>query len=662
MTDRGRPPDRGSHQFRHDIEGLRGVAVLLVVLYHVGFAHFYGGFVGVDVFFVISGFVITSRLLERRGEPRPLLSFYAGRVRRLLPLSTLVVAVVLGVLVVRLGVAVFRYGDQVRAAALYAWNLWASHRRVIYGAEVGSSPFEHFWSLATEEQFYLLWPAIVLLVAGRRATARVRRLVVVTAGLAAASLIATLVLARSNPLAAFYLLPTRLWEILAGALVALAGPRLARLSAAVVAVCGWIGLGAVIVSANRLLAGPLVISWRSTIPVLGAALLVGATGPTARWGPARLLGLRPLVALGSISYALYLCHWPVVFFFLRDRDPSTAVRLVAIGMSLALAVVAHLLVERPMRWRIRPNASPSRVLAVAVVVTALTVIGASLVTSPHSLDAGKPSRPGVETRDVPSDLDPALDRAAPFDDIFPRDCPHLEFHVPPQDQLQGECVRGDPNAQFTIALMGDSHAAHWIPAFEEVARRHGFRLLLFTAGGCAWPDVPYLGVEHCKERVASLLDEVDEIRPDVIVLSEFDSGAIGAFSQAESEAGARRTVARFPAGTRLVVLGDVPTLSRDPIECLANHLLDIAPCDGLRIPVAPHLTETVRSMARGVGALYVDSSQWICPGTRCPLIQGNLLVFRDRSHITRPFASSLAPKIDAALTPVWATLPNQPGG
>ena len=648
------PEHHGTRVLRKDIEGLRGIAVALVVLYHLNTPHFYGGFIGVDVFFVISGFVITTRLLDRRGEPRVLAEFYAGRVRRLVPLSLVVISAVFAALALRLGSIVTHYGAEVRSTALFGWNLWAVHWHVSYGLNTfAPSPFEHFWSLATEEQFYLLWPAVLLVIAGRAAQPRRRSLAAVAVGLGAVSLTSMLLIAPSSPLAAFYLLPTRVWEILAGALVAIVAPRLTRVPGAVTAVAGWAGLAMVLIAADQFLSGPLDLRWRSTLPVLGAVLVIGGVEPSVTWGPARLLSLRPLAGLGAISFALNLWHWPVIILFLRERESTPGNKVIAVAISLALAVGSHLLIERPIRWRLRMSADPRTVLVVGAGLTAVVVLVASVFSSRPVLDAGKPSRPGVVTTYVPSDLDPPILATQSFRDFYPpRGCPQMSLTGPGGSYLPPICVRGDTSGTTTIALMGDSHAAHWIPAFEEAARRRHSRLLVFFEAGCPWVDVA-MGISQpdmdCHRSWSTFVAQLGVVRPDVLVLADYDAAQLRQSSRADYLDVARRSAARF-SSTRLVVLGDVPQPQTDPGWCLAEHVLDISPCDIVTSrSFDPSVHSTVREIARNIGATYVDTVPWICPAARCPVIDGNLLLYRDLNHLAAPYARSLAPEVGDVL-------------
>ena len=327
---------RSRDDFRPDIEGLRGVAVLIVVLFHAGLAGVAGGFVGVDVFFVISGFLITGLLVREHGRTGriALLPFYARRARRLLPAAVVVLVATLFA-AMNLVAPLDRpaVGLDGAAAALSIGNIRFALASGDYFATVGSpSPFLHFWSLAVEEQFYLVRPALILLVArGRHPRALIGLTLI---AVVAASFAANLVLTDLAANWAFYSLPTRAWELGLGGLVAIAAGALGRVPRLVTGLVGWIGLAAIAVATvtfDAALAWPGVAA---LVPSLGtAALLAGGSG---RFGPNRILVLAPLRDLGKISYSLYLVHWPILVLapFVLDAPLSDVSRLGLVGISI----------------------------------------------------------------------------------------------------------------------------------------------------------------------------------------------------------------------------------------------------------------------------------------------------------------------------------------
>ncbi|HEX4431750.1 MAG TPA: acyltransferase, partial [Frankiaceae bacterium] len=342
--------------FRPDVQGLRAIAVLAVVAYHARFPGMHGGFVGVDVFFVISGFLITGLLVadvERTGKVS-FREFYARRARRILPAAILALLVTLFVSYLVLpplqipGAA----RDAVAAAVFVANFRFAAQSTDYLGAHAAPTPFQHYWSLSVEEQFYLVWPALlhVAAVLGRR---RARAVMTgLMAVIAAGSLAACVLLTHSSEPTAFYLLPSRAWELAFGGLLALAGSPLVRLPRPAAALLGWAGLAAIVWSVFSYGGATAFPGWAATVPVLGAAALIASgtrSGGAARHGPTGLLGTKPLQSLGRVSYSWYLWHWPALVLGAVLLGDGVATRIAMVALSLGLAYLTQRLVEDPVR-------------------------------------------------------------------------------------------------------------------------------------------------------------------------------------------------------------------------------------------------------------------------------------------------------------------------
>jgi peptidoglycan/LPS O-acetylase OafA/YrhL len=666
-----------AHHFRPDIEGLRAVAVLLVVLSHAGVGAVAGGYVGVDVFFVISGFLITSLLIRevRRTGRISLPRFYARRALRLLPASTLVLAVTLAGTYLWLTPLRFtEFARDAAAGAAYVSNLRFADIGTDYLASAETpSPLQHLWSLAVEEQFYLVWPALILAVTWRRFSPRV--LAVVLSVLVAGSLVLSVTeTARSAPWA--YFGPhTRVWELGLGALVALGAGRLARLAPGVAAMTGWAGLAAVVVAAVTFDETTAFPGYAAVLPVAGAALvLAGGCADPAR-GARLLLATPPLQWIGRLSYGWYLWHWPVLMIApaALGVTPDTGINLLLCAGALVPAAVSLVLVEDPVRGHAGLRARPWRGLAVGGALT-VGAAGAALLVSlaPPAVATGAAAQdvPAVLTASadpartlaeliaaadpdaaVPANLTPPLKKArADVPYPYAEKC-HLGVveTAPP-----GPCAYGDVTGKRTVVLFGDSHAAQWFPTLERIATDKGWRLLLRTKSSCSAADtLAHLTMlkrayTECRTWRRGQLAEFRTTRPDLVVVSssfntEHPIGVTGDETPAWRD-GWRRTLRSLARTSKVAFLVDTPFRTQLPSDCLAANATSPGRCvdrvgDTIR---RPEVRAAAAEEAAAAGATVIDPLPWLC-ADRCPVVLGNQLVYRDTNHMTTGYARMLAP-------------------
>ena len=506
--------------FRPDIEGLRAVAVVAVVLFHADMPWVSGGFVGVDVFFVISGFLITGMLWREVSTTGTvgLRRFYGARARRLLPASATVGVVVM------IGSAALLPSLQSRpaigdgiASALYVSNYRFIQQGVDYFHDtLPPSPFQHYWSLGVEEQFYLVWPTLIIgtvwltRLARRRTKADARSserpYLVVLALVAAASFTLSLLLTRVATAVAFFSLPTRAWQLAVGGLVALTAGRWRRLPALSAAIIGWAGLALILWACTRLSATTLYPGTAALFPAVGAALVIAAGCAAPSQGCGRVLALSPMRAVGRVSYSWYLWHWPVLLVALGSLAPVVGhahwLALAGILLSGGLAILTLRYIENPLRFAAPIRRSAMASLALGGVATAVAVclgvallvvvpapVGRGLSATPLTISAA-PSPAGfsmnaydaavhhafaqvqaavaasADLKAVPSNLNPPLaDAQAERQAIFLNGC----MRNLSQDG-QPECASGDTASSTTVALVGDSNAAMWSPAFQQIVR------------------------------------------------------------------------------------------------------------------------------------------------------------------------------------------------
>jgi peptidoglycan/LPS O-acetylase OafA/YrhL len=655
--------------FRPDIEGLRAIAVLLVVAYHAGVPGITGGYVGVDVFFVLSGYLITGLLTDEvytTGRV-DLASFYARRARRLLPALGLVLLATsaLGFLVY----APFEQrvlADTAIATAFYVSNVWFAHLATDYlAADTHTNPLLHTWSLGVEEQFYLLWPLLVLAALRSRAAdsdgqARMRRLRWTLAGVLVASFVCAVALTGVRQPWAFFLIPGRAWEFALGALgAAIAnssalrwfGPRGASMvGAALLATLAGV---AFTFDAHTRFPGPF-----AAVPALATlgVLILGGAWPQ---GPlVYALSARPLQTLGRLSYGWYLWHWPVLAVGVAMAGPlSLGARVGLALVALALAELSYRLVEHPLR-RHRHLALPSRALAMAGVVT-LACLAAGEAWRQLALVWGN----------TPDQLRYTQARED-FTAIYRSGC-HQDFsavHVQPED-----CATGPASAHRSVVLFGDSHAAQWYPAFHALAREYGWRLVPMTKYDCPAIDIPkyskYLGRRYveCERWRDSALQAIERLQPDFTIVA---SSSEQPYTLAQWRVGADRVLARAaPASGEVVVLRDTPRPGFDVPTCLGRRawmagLLPRPDCrmDGAADADAPVFAALHEAAAGYRNARVLDLTDVICPAGRCTPDPEGWPAYRDTDHLSATYVRTLAPILAGRLGVAGPSPPSERAG
>ncbi|WP_051766270.1 acyltransferase family protein [Saccharothrix syringae] len=674
------PARPGGSTARGDIQGLRALAVALVVCYHLRPDWLTGGFVGVDVFFVISGFLIIGTLTgeaRRTGRVR-LLAFYARRVRRLLPAATVVL-----VATTAAALALFplsRQSDVLREvvfSALNAQNWLLAVLSNDYGhAGVGASPVQHFWSLAVEEQFYLVIPLVLLgacALAARRGGRPARYAAAAVGLITVASFAFSVYYTPLDHGAAYFITPTRMWELGIGGLAAMAAHRL-RPGRVQRAALGWGGLAAVLVSAVVFTTDLVFPGWVAAVPVLGTAgMLVAGLERNAL---SRLLGVRPLTYVGDISYSLYLWHWPVVVLLLEVSGRTALNRyevLAAGAASLVLAALSTRFVEAPFRRSPRPRFRATYALgaglvalSVAVASTGWAVAEAELagLRGQSALDADHPGALAldpVDPRPVPPGvpLVPAVSVAAedvPFRGLT-GDCGIHDFTAPPE-----ACTYGRPDAPRTVVVVGDSHAGQYSTPLGEFVRLDGggrWRVKVMIRNGCPFNAVPPAEsgwpLEDCARQNAAQLEALRAMKPDLVVTSAMspesyrDDLKWGWESTARMVEGYRTMLtALSDAHIPVAVIRELPRPARPVVACLERNPRQPGACDTPRAEALPPTSPLVEAATGIEGVSVVDLTDWICRADTCPAVVGNVVVYRD-NHLTDTYAKSLAGPLLTAL-------------
>jgi peptidoglycan/LPS O-acetylase OafA/YrhL len=688
---------KGKPNFRADIEGLRGIAVLLVLLFHASIPGFNGGFVGVDVFFVISGYLITGMLFreyETTGKIS-LRNFYARRVRRLLPASALVLVVTLIASILLLPqLSLPSVTIDISAAALYISNIVFAFRATDYfAAGAAPSPILHFWSLGVEEQFYLFWPAIFLLVAYGAKKVRVRIGIAIALIGISSFAFATYLVTRAGPWA-FFSLPTRAWELALGGILASLGARLSKMPHWLAIVFGWVGLSAVIYSGLVIKATAPFPSWPALTPTVGAALLIAGGSRISRLSPALFLGKALPQFLGKISYSLYLWHWPLLILPLAWKGlPLNIYERVGLALlAIPIAYATQRWVEDPLRHGRFMGTLPRKNLLTAGAM-ALVIAGASIGTdyivtnSAHynvkpmtaaqksaELDAilnplsetakSANSRPDTQASAVPLNLEPQLINAKNDRPLSYIDRCHTQQNLPPTTL---PCIYGDTVSQTTIALFGDSHALSWFPAMNIVAKKNGWKLLSLTMSACSPSEIPGWNpsnnsvMKNCTIWRADSLKRIAAAKPLIVVVAgtrgfaTIDAQGHLLKGQARADAwraGMIRTVNKLKlASKNIIYIGDAPQSLVDPPVCLSAHPRNALEC---ATPLAQAIQsdwiaqETALTIQEKIS--FIDPGLWICPTSPCPVILGNLLIYMDGGHLTATFSAALAGRLRTAIS------------
>ena len=583
-------------KFRPDIQGLRSVAVILVVLYHCGVPGVAGGYVGVDVFFVISGFLITRQLMSehRRSGTISLSGFYSRRIKRLLPSALTVILVT--------EVAARLWGPPLQAAttakdSIFSTFYLMNYRLAVEGVDYQNaggpvSPLQHFWSLAVEEQFYIFWPLAIIAIGVlfRRRLGPALRLFVGAA--VAASFLISVATTNHNATLAYFAIQTRAWELGLGALVAVATPFLLRLPDVIAVLAGWCGLLMIVASALVFTSGTPFPGSAAALPVVGAALVIVAGLTYRRHGAELALRGAGAQFVGRVSYGWYLWHWPLIVLIptIVGLQFNWAENIAVALAGLCLAVLTNVLIEQRVagsppgrrRWFLVGGVMSAVVTAVAALIIVLPtapLAGSGPAAALELSGTGTPELSALldaayAAPTVPSNLSPALDKAV--DDVPPTtaDGCNAAFLV----TSEGPCVFGDVSGSKTIVLFGDSHAEQWFGALDALAESKGWKLVSWTKAACPMADVLLMSAQlqrpftECPAWHADTMAKIAELHPDLVIASGSDALPGPAFSNSTWSADTSAVLTQLKAAAdQVVYLADVPAPTTNVPVCLAEQ-------------------------------------------------------------------------------------------
>lgn len=684
-----RPPKGERIPQRRDIQGLRTVAVGLVIVYHIWPSVLPGGFVGVDVFFVISGFLIVGSLVREitKKGTLDLLSFYERRIWRLLPAATLVlISTVLATVVLlpqsrwqSISMDVIMSGLQIQNwNQAFSANSYAEATALV-------SPVQHYWSLAVEEQFYILIPLLLL---GGVALARKARLnattvsVWVVAWATAASFGHSVLFSSSHHEIAYFATTTRIWELGVGGLAALLLQTRGWQSGRFSILGGWLGLLGIAGSALSFSTSLNFPGYAALLPVV-ATLLILASGSRTCDAPeafsvTSLLSLRPITFVGDISYSLYLWHWPVVVFyvFYLGREPGIVHGTVIAGLSVALAVPSYYLVEQRFRHGYKHlPAGLARVKTTSRVPVGsfLAALGVVIATSGSALAPwgiveakSQELQNLLNTREYPGAMAFDPGRPAPVPAGLPiqpdpsvalKDVPMTSAGqcgvYDPAGMGVDQCVYGAEDPAKSMVVVGDSHAAQFVDPLVFAGAPAGWEVRAMVRNGCPFASAPAADAttvyHNCSNQNQLSLQRILDLRPDLVVVAgmapEGYEDALG-WHWDTPESLVNGYVGLLgplrAAGLRVAVVLDNPYPRFSAPDCVQRKGADSAQCQVTRPPGDTGADPLRRAADQVEGVEVLDLSEYVCRGTTCPAVIGNVLVYRD-NHLTNTFAKSLAP-------------------
>jgi peptidoglycan/LPS O-acetylase OafA/YrhL len=664
---------RPSRVFQPDIEGLRAIAVIAVVAFHAAVPFSGGGFVGVDVFFVISGYLITGQLLREvlRTGRISLPGFYARRARRILPSASIVLlAITLATVLLEPVLGIFHTAKDILAAATYTTNWHFIALGTDYLAQsTASSPVLHFWSLAVEEQFYLVWPLLILIaaqIAKRRPMHGTRVIAIVIGAVTIASFISGVVLTTSDPKLAYMATQTRGWEFGVGALIAVVGhwfikvgsTHLGRFAVGrtVGNVVGWIGLTTILVAVFSLSGDTPFPGTAALLPALGAGAIIvgGLVSGTGRGSVGSLLSRRPVRYIGRLSYAWYLWHWPVLIFVeLKTGTLPWQQRALLMVLALGLAALTVHFVEVPIsKWKsVAKQVAPAIALGIlCMVVTAGTALGvgssavvalgtagtsanSALVTAAFGKDLGKNAGPVTPTAfnasgDVPLPIACLLDA---------------------QPTVSG-CAVG-PVGGTPVALFGDSHANQWLSAITTMAAQHHWRVTVFTRSGCPVPNIAprqdgsRFSARVCIDWRQKAITAIQKLKPALVIVSSLDTYIP---DQGEMLTAWNNSLDKLrKTGAPIAYIRDTPVPTTDIPTCISGAANDWSNCSFKPLNhTEPVIQQSILGNENGLKV--IDLYRYLCAGSTCPAVRNGLLLYRDDSHITATAAKALEPALNSA--------------
>jgi peptidoglycan/LPS O-acetylase OafA/YrhL/ABC-type Fe3+-hydroxamate transport system substrate-binding protein len=693
-------------KFRPDIEALRAIAVTIVVINHAELA-LPGGFIGVDIFFVISGFLITKHLHDEvfKNGSLSLKSFYARRILRIFPASMLVLMLTL------LGSFLFLSPLQL---VNYCWDAILSavsginYRLAISGTDyfqstTTPSPFQHFWSLAVEEQFYLIWPLLILVLARLliknknkplqipeaisdplielRLKAQNKKLefikqkeftkftqatTVLLSIIIAVSLFLSYKISGESQMWAYFGLHTRAWQLAIGGIIAFNLPLLSKIPSRISSVLSWIGFTGVITSLILINKTTVYPGLWALLPTLATALIVIAGTHKTKFSFESFFDYAVVRWIGKVSYSLYLIHWPIFVFIFYQLGENIRVtdRIAAIMISLMIAALSLFLIENPVRFNnqlkrsFRLTYQVGLILILLVSGTSYAVEFAKVRISSNAkvalaaankseADVFNKLQEAVVLKELPTKLSKPLEQVAKETGSS---CIAVETIATPAEGAK--CKLGDKTAKQTIVLLGDSHANQWTKAFDFIAQKNNYQLIPFAKSGCSMTNIKHFNpllkrdYTECYSYRNAVMEEIAKIKPDIVVTTEL------VYQSSTTESYTAFLQKLQSMSNQVIRLTDTPRPTQNIPECLAKNSTDITKC-GFSIENGNNNggpeKEKENKIAADLGATVIDTTNWFCLDKVCPAVSDNIIVYNDDSHVSDSYTKYLEDLLDTQL-------------
>lgn len=638
--------------FRPDIQGLRALAVIFVVLYHAGIDFFSGGYVGVDIFFVISGYLITSILIREMESTENInfLRFYARRMRRLLPAATVVILSCVVLAFVLLSPLEQReFAPSVFFTTLYASNLWFAFESTDYLAgDVHNNPLLHTWSLSVEEQFYLIWPLLLLLVfrLGRLKNLRMRMSVMMIV-IIITSFVSSIFVINNEQAWAFFGSPFRAWEFAIGGLLYLLTTQLTVKSALkndLILITGLVTISSAVLIFNDQTTFP---GYAALVPAIGTALII-LSGTGAQGRVSSLFSLPGVQTLGNLSYSWYLWHWPaIVFPTILINDLSLSSRLFCVLVSLILAWLTYTFVENPIRFNRILSSSTIKSILFGLLLLVIGVGSAFTLSAIAKSSLNSPEQ--SELLNIRKDL--------PI--VYKDKC-----HSPFTAVNIKECAYGDKLSNKTILLFGDSHAAQWFPALETISTEQKYKLLSHTKSACpAWDMTvynPILGraYNECDIWRHNVFKLIEKVKPEMIIIGnshKYVNSSPHSINNSQWSIGMKKTLNTLAkTGVKVITIRDTPWPGFDIPTCVSRALWrnqDSSVCDFSRLSSTDTLVYKVEKsvVQQFENTNIADLTSSICDDTTCKATINNKITYRDVNHLTTNAVKYITPSLKAII-------------